>query len=458
MITRIRKRLLDIPAEPDPLRRRISMTLGTSPLLIAAPSVAAPTPPGLFAGADDLARARARRDPAGLGAFLNRTRRATAAPPPPFTAAEPMALRFGWLEETAPPGTTLRQAVDMLQAGSAVMRDLALGFALTGRKDFARRAMELMADWARRHTVVNFYDFNPDFARATHDGATRGFESARPWNFGLDSMWQCYGLINAADAWLLLGAHGGRPESADAALIEAWLLRLVEGVNAGFHAWTRWADANGGNAAHFHNAMPAPARSGESAAYERHRSDNHLSWSLAGLLAGAAALGDRRLADYALDGGSWRDRRAGAYANPSPITAVVDRAIEIGEDGPGRIYEERIGRTPRIGYALFHLEAMSLAARIAGLHFGRDVWRTTGADGVGMLDAFRRYAPYLEGVRTSPDPRESDGVRARWLFALSPQGFGGADRPRLLAARALAHSMSHAIGPAALLFGRPPAP
>jgi hypothetical protein len=169
---------------------------------------------------------------------------------------------------------------------------------------------------------------------------------------------------------------------------------------------------------------------------------------MAGLLAGAAVLEDAALARYVLDGGPWVDRRAGAYTNTSPLRSVIDRAIDEG----GLLWEEKIGRDPPIGYALFHLEAMTLAARIAELHFGEDAWTWRGADGAGMIDAFERYAGFVSGERALP-PEQYTPMNARWLFALSPPGFGGDARDRLIAADALPTRMPHAIGPVALLFG-----
>jgi hypothetical protein len=262
-------------------------------------------------------------------------------------------------------------------------------------------------------------------------------------------VWQTYGLINAADAVLLL-RHGGHvpPPGAQAAL-RAWLRTLAEAVNSGLHAWTRWAQENAESGVPAFHRAPAQGDA-HAAALLRHRADNHLSWALAGLLAGAIALEDDALADHALNGGVWRDRRAGARANPSFATAVIDAAIEGGVDA-GRIFEDRIARSPPIGYALFHLEALSLIARMAALHRHQDLWSATGADGAGMAAAFTRYAPYLRGDLASSSAAENP-VRGRWLFALSPPGFGGAGRAALLAAAPVPAQMRHAIGPAALLF------
>lgn len=406
-------------------------------------------PAGLFASVDDLHRAAESNGP-DRAALMARAEAALDADPAPFIATDMSALRFGWSEPATPPDDTLREAVDRLHRESDRMRDLALAFALAGDARHARAAERMMLLWAKQHTPVNFYDFEPDFVRARHLGATEGFHSDRPWNFGLDAMWQAYGLVNASDALLLL-RHGGHDLSAPTERkIRDWLLRLVDAVNASFHAWTRWADANASGAAAFHAPSAGEEPSELSAGFVRHRSDNHLSWALVGLLAGAVALEDPKLADYALTGGIWTDRRAGAYANPSALPDVIDWAIEGAPDVRGRLFEERIGRARPLPYALFHLEAMTLAARIAALHFDVDLWRVEGRDGGGLLDAFRRYGEMLHGERPAPGD-ERDG---RWLFALSPEGYGGSRRTTLLEARPLPARMTHAIGPARLLFGR----
>lgn len=430
------------------LARRMARAALAGLLLLALPAApAAADPAGVFATAAEIARAESRLDTEGGRAFLARALRGLDRVPDPFAAAGPEVLRFGWLtHEIEPPDDTLREAVLKLRRDSSAMRDQALAFALTGEARHAETALALMRAWAEAHTPVNFYDYDPDFAAGTHRGQTRGFRSDRPWNFGLDSIWQAYGLANAADALVLLESAGAAIGEDDGALIRGWLRDLAAATNAGFHAWTRWADAHARPGWKSRLGLAPPPE--ENASVIRYRSDNHLSWALVGLLAAAAALDDPALAAYALEGGVWDDGRSGPYANPSTLPEMIERAILPG----GQIYDEAIGRAPPIGYGLFHLEALALAARIAAHRFDRDVWRHRGADGAGLIDAFRRYAPYLTGQMRSPSAAESHPVRARWLFALSPAGFGGADREALLAAAPLGAHWTHVLGPARLLF------
>ncbi len=311
-------------------------------------------------------------------------------------------ITFGWCGSAGE--DTLAEATGRLEQESDWMRTLALEFALTGEEEYGEKATEMMVAWAEDHTEVNMYDFNPDFSSASIDGQTDGFCSDRPWNFVLDGMWQAYGLINAADAYLLLTRSGFELSSEEDDAIRDWLLRLTEAVNSSFHGWTRWAD-------HHPNA----------GSYERYRSDNHLSWSLAGLLAAAAALGDEDLAHYVLHGGEWTDRRAGAYENPSYVRDVIRRAIEGDEEGErGRFYEEKILRDPPVGYSLFHLWALVLVAQIAELHFDDDLWTFT-ADGSGSIrDAYDRYVDFVLGERESPEPSQDGDMTSRsWHFEVA---------------------------------------
>jgi hypothetical protein len=249
-------------------------------------------------------------------------------------------------------------------------------------------------------------------------------------------MWQCYGLVNAADALLLLG-RSGRGTDEDEGKTRDWLRRLTSAVDASFHAWTRWADAN-------------PT----SKAYRRYRTDNHLTWAQVGLLAAGVALEDAALSAYVLEGSAWDNGFGGLYANPTPLPDVVSRAIECSDDPrvAGRIFEEAIRRRPPMGYAMFHLEAMTLAARIATLHYGVDIAPPrSSCPGGPLLAAYRRYAAFQRGLLPSPDPDETP-PRGRWLFALTPDEFGGPERSRLLSSGRTPEHLTHVLGPFDLLF------
>lgn len=353
----------------------------------------------------------------------------------PFSMDDITEITFGWCSGGE---NTLSEATSRFEEESDWIRTLALEFALSGDSDYADKALELLDSWAREHTPVNIYDFNPDFSSASIDGQTEGFCSDRPWNFALDAMWQAYGLINVADAYLLLTRNGFQLDADDDELIRGWILEVIEAVNSSFHAWTKWAD-------HHPN----------SGSYERYRSDNHLTWSLAGLISGAAALEDRALAEYVLSGGVWEDRRAGEYANPSHIRDVLDRAVEGADDGePGRIYEERILRDPPVGYSLFHLWAMAIVAHVAELHFDHEIWGYENAQGQTLEAVYDRYVEFVLGERQSPEPeQDGDLTDHSWHFEIAlhlwdkaryRQAVEQVDRHRFII---------QSWGPLALLFG-----
>ncbi|MDC0358089.1 alginate lyase family protein, partial [Oligoflexia bacterium] len=365
--------------------------------------------PGLFINIDQLARAKERISSEMEPFYTNylvqagRAKNALALEPQPYHTDNIEQMTFGWCDDE-PALNTLAYATKHFERQSDHIQTLALQFALSGSSEHGDAARDQMVAWAKEHTVVNLYDFAIDFQQATLTNSTSGMCSDRPWNFALDAMWQTYGLINISDAFLLLTRNGYTFSAADTASIQGWILRVAEGVNSSFHAWTRWADAH-------------PT----SSSFERYRSDNHLSWCLAGLLSAAAALGDEDLAAYVLDGGTWTDSSAGAYTNPSHIKDVIDRAIESGTGAAneGRMYEEKILRNPPIGYAIFHLWPMALVAQIAQTHFNQNIWEYTGQDGAGMRTAFKRYADFVLGERLSPRPeQEGDLSKQWWLWEL----------------------------------------
>ena len=428
----------DNTGDPDGGQTHPGEDAGSSDADIEVPQA---LPPGLFLSQELFARTLDRiagdEEPFKTSYSIQRGRADSSLERSanPF-AMDVQEITFGWcgsVEEG-----TLADATSRLERESDWIRTLAFQYAVTGDEQYGLKAVEMMRAWAQDHTEVNMYDFNLDFTSASLDGQTEGFCSDRPWNFVLDGMWQTYGLINAADAYLLLtrADFDLSPEDDDA--IREWILRLAEAVNSSFHGWTRWAD-------HHPN----------SGSYERYRSDNHLSWSLAGLIAAAAALDDEDLAAYVLHGGSWTDRRAGAYENPSYVRDVIRRAIEGDEDGErGRIYEEKILRNPPVGYSFFHLWALALVAQIAELHFDEDIWEFAGDESGSIRDAYDRYVAFVLEERPSPEPSEDgDMTRHSWHFEIALHKW---DDPRYRAAVEQLDRHRFIIqswGPLALIFG-----
>ncbi|HEX8539655.1 MAG TPA: alginate lyase family protein, partial [Cystobacter sp.] len=273
------------------------------------------------------------------------------------------------------------------------------------------------------------------------NGQTADYCSDRPWNFALDALFQAYGLINASDAYVLLKRNGYPLSASDDAAVREWLRKSAEAVNSSFQAWTRWADAH-------------PT----SSAYTRYRSDNHLSWALAGLLAASVALEDSALAGYVLDGTSWTDRRNGAYANPSHIKDVINRAIEsgTGSANEGRVYEEKILRDPALGYSLFHLWAMSLVAQTAEVNYARPgFWNYVAPNGGSLSKAYQRYTAFILGERASPQAGEAPPTSYAWLYELAYAHWPQARMRDTVLVSARNRFIIQSFGPVTLLLGEP---
>lgn len=170
------------------------------------------------------------------------------------------------------------------------------------------------------------------------------------------------------------------------------------------------------------------------------------------------ALQDSSLAGYVLDGTSWTDRRNGAYANPSFIKDVINRAIESGTGTANerRIYEEKSLRDPPIGYALFHLWAMSLVARNAEVNDARPgFWDYAGAGGGSIHKAYTRYAAFILGERVSPQASEDPPQDYRWLYELGYAQWQEARLKSVIQVGTRNQYILQSIGPVALVVGEP---
>lgn len=388
-------------------------SLDTGPLAqVEAEATALPTAGGgIFITAAELTRARQRAtattEPYAENARIlkGRADAALTATPRPFRMTSISTITYHWCSpDTDGIDNSLADATSKFTDDSDRMRTLALQYAVGGDTKYAARALLFLKTWAAQHTPVNLHDLHVDYAAAKLDGQTVEYCSNRPWNFALDGLFQTYGLINASDAYVLLKRNGYPLSATDDAAVREWLRKSAEAVNSSFQAWTRWADAH-------------PT----SSSFTRYRSDNHLSWGLAGLLAAAVALQDSALAGYVLDGTSWTDRRNGAYANPSHIKDIIHRAIESGTGtaNEGRLYEEKILRDPPIGYSLYHLWAMSLVARNAEVNYARPgFWDYAGPNGGSIHKAYTRYAAFILGERASPQASEAAPTDYRWLYEL----------------------------------------
>jgi len=423
------------------LRRQSLFTLFALALLPAAEA----RPPALFLSTGQLETVRERLDQEPFRARWNDLRSLASHDREhwsarPFRMADIDQIRFGWCEGTAAPDDTLRELTERLERDGHRIRNLALAGLLSGEDGYFEAARTGFLAWANSSTLLNLYDLGIDFDNATITGATTAYCSSRPWNMALDTIWQCYGLINFSDAYIILSRHGNRLDEEDDALLRGWLRELAAATNSGFHAWTRWADLH-------------PS----SGAYVRYRSDNHLGWALAGLAAAAAALEDPVIWNYVLDGGEWDDGRSGPYSNPSHIKDLLDRAVF----ADGEIYDQdvRAGEHKGFDYACFHLWALALVLQTAEVHRGETLWNFSGTDGGTLAMALDHYAPHVSLDQPLPDPLETtDPTFFRFLYEIvaTKSWSNGELGSRLLAARdvdARTQTITQSIGPVALLLG-----
>lgn len=347
-------------------------------------------------------------------------------------------IRFAWSWSSCPDSNpndnnSLSDAVSKLESQGDTTRTLAMQYALTGTATYGNKAKEYLLAWANNSTPVNMYDFfvntnSWDGGLVGDDGTT----CKRPWNMALDGMFQGYGLINFADAYALLTRNGYTFTNTEDTAIRNYLRSLTAAVNSSYHAWSRWADA--------HNCTP----SNNSDTCIRYRSDNHLSWGQAPILAAAAALGDQTIANYVLAGGTWDDGRSGPVANTSHMKYVINRAVL----SNGQIYDEApesVGGIERAGYAFYHLWAMEIAARIDDVHFHQGLWDYKGTDGKGLREAYTAEAPRIFSGQNSGD---------NWQYELPYNRWGDAT---FLSARddsARDAFIVQSFGPVVLLFGQ----
>ncbi len=363
----------------------------------------------------------------------------------PFFMEDIRQIEFGWCSAAGGADDSLKDLTEKLQAESHKARSLAVAYLLTGNASYAAKAKEIALAWARHSTLLNLYDLNINFSAATFDGIETGFCN-RSWNMALDAVWQTYGLINFSDTYAILARNGNNFSAAENTLLRSWLRdKLVPAVNSGFHAWTRWADKHT-----------------SSGSYARYRSDNHLSWALAGMAAAAAALGDEALWQYVYSGGTYNDGRSGAYANPSSVLATIGRAIA----SDGSVYDEkaRAGEDKGMFYAHFHLWALTLAAQIAEVARHDDYFTKAGSSGGSLAKAYDRYARYGAGDLALPDAQETtDPAFFRFLYEMMMGNSWVSGSRATLYSRALnaaprGQIVTQSVGPFTVLTGNLPDP
>lgn len=310
-------------------------------------------------------------------------------------SADPFILEgdvfeFGWCKSNPDRNRTLKDLSTRLEKDSATSRDMAQLYAATGSVSAYRKAIEFAYSWATKSSLFNAYEQGMNPSEASFPGMERGFCN-RSWNMMLDSIWQAYGLINFSEVYSILkGSDLSADYSSELARIEYWLRgRLIPAVNAGCHAWTKYADFNP-----------------HSAAYLRYRSDNHLSWCLAGLSTAGLALGDHALLDYVYYGTVYDDGISGPYENPSSLIKLIPYAIH----ESGNVYDEAERATQHKGffYGNFSLWALVIAARNTETAGYPSLWEIRITESSGSLaSALDRYAPYVANELQITDAKET---------------------------------------------------
>jgi len=308
--------------------------------------------------------------------------------PDPFIL-ETDLFDFGWCERPPTRNSTLKDLTTRLELQSATARDFAQLHAATGSENAYKEAINYSLSWARNSSLFNGYEQGMDPASASFPGVERGFCN-RSWNMMLDSIWQTYGLINFSEAYSILkDSKLSSSYTEELKTIHSWLqTKLVPAVNAGLHAWTKYADLNP-----------------RSAGYIRYRSDNHISWSLAGLATAGTALNNERLLDYVYYGTAYDDGISGLYENPSSLLKFIPYAIK----PSGEVFDEAERSRQHKGffYGNFSLWALVVAAINTEKAGYPPIWETQLTETSGTIaGALDRYAPYVANENPIIDTEE----------------------------------------------------
>jgi hypothetical protein len=313
--------------------------------------------------------------------------KSTPPDPDPFQLPFGETFEFGWCRP-AVHNRTLKDLTERLTNESAYARDDSIYYLYSGDHKRLQQAIDRTLAWTKKSTLFNGYQLGMAPEQGSFPGMQKGFCN-NSWNMMLDSIWQAYGLINFSQVYLTLKqSDQANSHAEDIVVMHDWLQKqLVPAVNAGLHAWTRWADAH-------------PT----SKAYERYRNDNHISWSLAGLAAAALALNDKPLMSYVYEGTAYDDGYSGLYRNPSNLKTQLENVIS----STGQIYDEPI-RTPQhkgFFYGNFSLWALVMATDITERAGYPALWNHHGQQGGSILTALDYYAPLVAGQQVLPDPNE----------------------------------------------------
>lgn len=309
--------------------------------------------------------------------------------PDPFVL-EGETFFFDWCTPSPRRNQSFKDLNNRLTDDSAIARDMAQLFVATGERAAADKSVQYLYAWARESTLMNGYEMGMDPGKATFDGMEKGYCN-RSWNMMLDSVWQTYGLMNFSIAYSIINDTPDLSSqyANELQVAEQWLThQAVPAVNAGLHAWTRFADAN-------------PT----SGAYQRYRADNHITWALAGLAAAGMALQQDQLLDYVYYGKPWDDGVSGLYSNSSALVEFLPAAIK--SDGEVFDQAERAIQHKGFFYGNFSLWAMVMSAEIMERAGYAPLWEYRSENSGSIQDALIYYAPYVSGERALTDQEET---------------------------------------------------
>ena len=309
--------------------------------------------------------------------------------PEPFVL-QGNTLYSDWCKPTPRHNQSFKDLINRLRDESSISRDMAQLYLATGEKKAGDKAIQYLNAWAEGSTLLNGYDLGMDPGKATFTGIEEGYCN-RSWNMLLDSVWQAYGLINFSIAYSILidTPELQRNYTAELDNSRRWLIKeAIPAVNAGLHAWTKFADEN-------------PT----SRAYQRYRADNHIAWALAGLATAGLALQDKALIDYVYYGEPWDDGISGPYPNSSALINYIPVAI----NQQGEVFDqaERAKQNKGFFYGNFSLWAMVISATAIDLAGYPSLWAYHKEDSGSIQDALIYYAPYIAGDIPLPDPHEN---------------------------------------------------
>jgi hypothetical protein len=246
------------------------------------------------------------------------------------------------------------------------------------------RALQILETWNERATLPTLYDLHVDFKAAKFDGITNdGYCGVRPWNMALDFGWMAYGLKDAAEVYAILKRNGYPLTAQNHANAQRLLRRMTAVVNSGLRAWTEWARLHPGGAT-----------------ANRYAADNHVGIYLSGVGAAAAALEDRAMIDYVVNGAAYDFGNGDNLPNYVPLKTYLERALVLDSTSDTVAWAD-IGW--KDNYRTYHgLTQISLAYLFRVLDLNApteanlyDGFKTIA--GHSAMDAARTYARYILG-------------------------------------------------------------